>query len=140
MSPRSHTRRVAAASAFFAWPLAAPAAEDAHRSADTAKHRRIAQAHVDAGRCLQFVSTFRLKPVDCDGRLEQACQSIAVSKRCGPHSHAAEGEDLTRRIADHQALSAVRVNAAQCPEPGLPLDDCSIALGKRCGTCCGVRH
>jgi hypothetical protein len=53
--------------------------DDKHRLEDIAKHRRIAQAHEQAARCLEAGE----KESACHDKLRTACQGIAVGKYCG---------------------------------------------------------
>lgn len=145
MTRRNPIRCLAAGAALFAWAIAAPAADDAHRNDDIAKHRQIAQAHADAERCLKSVSSSGVNPADCAAKLQQACRGIAVGERCGLRSRTAEDKDITRRLAEHQAMAVAHMNAAQCLESGRPHDDCNMALSKDCGKIgvgkyCGMRH
>lgn len=68
-------------------PAAAPAkvsSADKHRQEDIAKHRKIAQAHEDAARCLESGE----KETVCHDRMRTACQGLAIGKYCGMrHSH-----------------------------------------------------
>ncbi len=67
-----------------ATPPAAPAALDAHRRDDVARHRAIAAAHDAAARCLESGQ----KEATCQDALRKACEGIAVGRYCGmKHSH-----------------------------------------------------
>ena len=62
----------------------ATTAADKHRQEDIAKHRKLAQAHEDAARCLESGE----KETVCHDRMRTACQGIAIGKYCGMrHSH-----------------------------------------------------
>jgi hypothetical protein len=61
-----------------------PSNEQAHRSADIARHRQMARAHEEAARCLEGGAPEK----QCQERLREACKGIAVGQYCGMrHSH-----------------------------------------------------
>lgn len=65
----------------------APAKSDAaekHRQEDIAKHRKMAQAHEAAAKCLESTE----KEATCHEKLRADCQGIAIGKFCGMrHAH-----------------------------------------------------
>lgn len=79
---------LAAAVSISAAQTSAPAgksdAAEKHRQEDIAKHRRMAQAHEEAAKCLAAGE----KETVCHERMRAACQGIAIGKYCGMrHSH-----------------------------------------------------
>jgi hypothetical protein len=60
------------------------AAADKHRQEDIAKHRKMAQAHEAAAKCLESGET----EAACHEKLRTECQGIAIGKFCGMrHAH-----------------------------------------------------
>lgn len=63
---------------------AKPDAADKHRQEDIAKHRKLAQAHEAAARCLESGE----KEAVCYEKMRATCLGIAIGKYCGmKHSH-----------------------------------------------------
>ncbi len=65
-------------------PASAKKGEDAHKQTDIQAHKTIAQAHLDAAKCLEAGTAEK----SCHDKLQKACQGLAIGKYCGMrHSH-----------------------------------------------------
>lgn len=76
--------------AFLALPVAAVAADKskkddpAHVNKDVADHRAMAEAHLNAAKCLESGKPEK----DCHAQLAKDCKGLAIGKYCGMrHKH-----------------------------------------------------